>query len=134
MGVYKAAMTNFLPTPSKSHYVFNLRDLSKCIQGIMRVDATTVRDPKTMFRLFGHEAQRVFHDRLICLEDKDFFLEILADVAGRFLKVKTTAEELLNNPFIFCDFMKPGVEKEDRIYEDMTDFKKNRGYLCLHED
>ena len=77
-----------------------------------------------MFRLFGHEAQRVFHDRLINHEDKQFFIEILADVSTRFLKVNTTSEALLQNPFIFGSFMKPGIDKVDRIYEDLTDSKE----------
>ena len=121
--IYRRMATELLPTPQKSHYVFNLRDLSKCIQGILSVTASNIRDPQAMFRLFAHESQRVFHDRLINHEDKKFFLEILADVSGRFLKINTSYDQMIENPIIFGSFMKPGVDKEDRVYEDLTDSK-----------
>lgn len=42
--IYNNMSTELLPTPDKSHYVFNLRDLSKCVQGILRADETVIRD------------------------------------------------------------------------------------------
>nr|CAH7756356.1 unnamed protein product [Callosobruchus chinensis] len=62
--IYDRIAKDLLPTPAKSHYVFNLRDLSKCIQGITQADSGTMRDETSMLRLFYHECLRVFHDRI----------------------------------------------------------------------
>jgi predicted RNA-binding protein len=37
--VYKTISAQLLPTPAKSHYTFNLRDLSKIFQGMTMVEA-----------------------------------------------------------------------------------------------
>lgn len=81
--IYERMSTDLLPTPAKSHYVFNLRDLSKCVQGILQADSSTIRESKQIFRLFCHEALRVFHDRLVNNEDKQFFYTILSEMASK---------------------------------------------------
>lgn len=35
--IYGRMSAELLPTPTKSHYVFNLRDLSKCVQGKVQI-------------------------------------------------------------------------------------------------
>jgi dynein heavy chain len=48
--VYQKILIDLLPIPEKSHYVFNLRDLSKCVQGVMQANAFVIKEPKTMLR------------------------------------------------------------------------------------
>lgn len=48
--IYDRIALDLLPTPEKSHYVFNLRDLSKCIQGMLQADPAVVIDVKQMLR------------------------------------------------------------------------------------
>lgn len=60
-------------TPAKFHYMFNLRDVSKIIQGILMSHPKSIQTAETMQRLWVHEASRIFMDRLINKEDVDWF-------------------------------------------------------------
>lgn len=48
--IYNKIALDLLPTPEKSHYVFNLRDLSKCVQGMLQADSSSVREARQMLR------------------------------------------------------------------------------------
>lgn len=70
MEVYKNAMMQFLPTPSKPHYNFNLRDFSRVIRGVLLVPNSHLNEPQKLLRLWIHESFRVFCDRLVNEEDR----------------------------------------------------------------
>ncbi|XP_066474528.1 dynein axonemal heavy chain 6 [Tiliqua scincoides] len=127
--IYQRMSLDLLPTPAKSHYVFNLRDLSKCVQGILQCDSSAVRDQLQIFRLFCHECQRVFHDRLICHEDKQYFYSMLADMASKHFGVSVDPDSFVTKPIIFGDFIKVGIDKADKLYEELTDMEKIMGVL-----
>lgn len=65
------------PTPAKSHYLFNLRDLSRVIQGIQMAKREELTDSKKVVRLWVHEIARVFADRLVNEEDSQLLYEKL---------------------------------------------------------
>lgn len=126
--VYQRVIEDLLPTPQKAHYVFNLRDLSKCMQGVLQADSGSLREGTDLMRLFSHECLRVFHDRLVSVEDKSYFCKLLAEVNTRSFSnpVLEVPEDVTLKPpiFIFGDFMNPSSPHDERIYEEIKDVRK----------
>ncbi|KAF2878695.1 hypothetical protein ILUMI_27474 [Ignelater luminosus] len=132
--VYDRIAVDLLPTPAKSHYVFNLRDLSKCVQGILQADSGTLREAVGMMRLFYHECLRVFHDRLINEEDKSYFYFLMREICNRAFGnpvLQLPDVPVLKTPptLLFGDFMQFGASREDRIYEEILDLDKLKSIL-----
>lgn len=62
-----------LPSPSKFHYLFNLRDLARVFQGILHTPKASLSSAQSLLHLWRHECFRVFSDKLTNKKDKDDF-------------------------------------------------------------
>lgn len=98
----KVAQT-FLPTAVKFHYTFTLRDLSNIFQGILFTTGDAIKTQSDLIRLWMHEANRVYGDKLVEKRDIDTYNKLVIDA------VKKGFEELDENdvfeqPLVFCHF------------------------------
>ncbi|MEM7807765.1 MAG: AAA family ATPase, partial [Planctomycetota bacterium] len=73
MALCKWARDSLLPSPSKFHYSFTLRDLAKLFHGILRTPKSALSDASSLVLLWRHEATRVFADKLTNNADKASF-------------------------------------------------------------
>ena len=122
-----------LPTPAKFHYIFNMRDLSRVFQGILLTPKSTIhmgggiltskdgdaridKQPgdRILLKLWQHECNRVFGDKLTNNPDKDLY--------GRWLKEVTiedfgeeVQEDCEANPAYMVSCLRDDVFDEDEV-------------------
>ena len=102
----------FMPTPSKFHYIFNMRDLSRIFQGVMRAPRSVVKLDKMMVQLWRNECARVFGDKLATKEDKARFAKKLVEITDQAFG-KGYNEQLGSAWFV--DFLRDDVYDEDGV-------------------
>ncbi|ELU10552.1 hypothetical protein CAPTEDRAFT_221643 [Capitella teleta] len=121
MELYTSIVRDLPPTPSKFHYIFNLRDLSRIYNGLCLTTPDRFEKVDQFIRVWRNECTRVIFDRLISDTDKEL-------VHGH---VKTLLEDnfkpqldfVLRDPILFGDFKNALEESEPRLYEDIQDFE-----------
>ena len=100
--IYQNVIRDFLPTPTKCHYTFNLRDLSKVVQGMLMCDVRNIEDVEYLVKLYMCETYRVFRDRLIDEKDRQKFSEDSHEVIENYLALDWELTSFQN--VIFGDF------------------------------
>ncbi|XP_036777654.2 dynein axonemal heavy chain 10 [Manis pentadactyla] len=121
LALYKNIVQDLPPTPSKFHYIFNLRDLSRVFNGLVLTNPERFQTVTQMVRVWRNECLRVFHDRLINGTDKQLVQDHMgALVAEHF---NDNMELVMRDPILFGDFRTALQEEETRIYEDIQDYE-----------
>nr|PNR35709.1 hypothetical protein PHYPA_021559 [Physcomitrium patens] len=128
IGVYKEIVTMLLPTPSKSHYVFNMRDLAKVIQGILVGHKDTYHTKPSFLKLFIHECLRVYGDRMCDVQDRTWIKDMLNSKLKDFFNTdwKTIFGGDNVMPLISSCMMPP---IDDARYESIDSYKELRESL-----
>ncbi|CAB4061834.1 DNAH [Lepeophtheirus salmonis] len=114
LGVHKFVVSELLPTPKHSHYLFSLKEFSRVICGVLLSVPETMTDLLCMKRLWVHEILRVYYDRLVHTKDRDIFLNCLKSTEA------TVTENDLRK-LMFCDFGDSKNSEEDKFYKSVTD-------------
>ncbi|XP_014484361.1 PREDICTED: dynein heavy chain 7, axonemal-like [Dinoponera quadriceps] len=137
LDIYKKSLCNLLPTPTKSHYKFNLRDFSRVIQGVLLSVPETMPALSNMKRLWVHEILRVFGDRLIDETDIKWLVKQIANTLKEYMEIsieelfedllpkkrtRITVDELRN--LVYCDFI--DVKLDVRLYQEVSDLDQLR--------
>ena len=105
----------FTPSASKFHYVFNMRDLSTVFTCVLMCTHDVLKFPREMMRLWAHETERVYKDKLCSTTDIATFQKTQNDC------IRKNFEEIddqIQLPLIFCHFAKGlGENKYSQILE-----------------
>lgn len=146
LDLFKIVTIELPPTPSKFHYIFNLKDLSRTYAGILLTQSSNFKDSRQLVRVWRNEFTRVFCDRLISDEDVALLRDRMSELVNKnfrqdvrtrpstlsFRSEKMEKKEslsdmppnlfIMRDPLLFGDFRHGVVDEEERIYEDLLDF------------
>ena len=130
IAVWEKAARQLLPTPTKFHYNFNIRELARVFGGVARVaqlhahkviqnQSKLKAEAKTSPQLFviglwRHEVCRTFEDKLMNDNDKKTFKDILERVtADQFRDSLGYEDEQLKTNLLFADFQRDDEYNDD---------------------
>lgn len=125
-----------LPTPSKAHYQFNIRDFSRVLQGVLLSVPEAIEGIETMRRLWAHEICRVYGDRLVSHADQKWLFEEIcsiveselhttpAELFSRFIDANKSLQPEDLRKLMFCDFTNP--KADTRSYTEVQDLEELR--------
>ncbi|XP_076006843.1 dynein axonemal heavy chain 10 [Genypterus blacodes] len=122
--LHKNITKDLPPTPSKFHYIFNLRDLSRVYNGLTLTTPERFLTVTKFVRVWRNECLRVYHDRLIDETDKALVQGHIKNLIDEHFK--SDMEAVVRDPILFGDYRTALNESEPRVYEDIQDYDASK--------
>ncbi|RHY84261.1 hypothetical protein DYB26_001855, partial [Aphanomyces astaci] len=95
ISLYGAVSEELRPTPSRCHYLFNLRDVVKVFAGVVSIRSSF--SVETAVKLWMHECLRVFCDRLVCKPDRVWFTTTLVGLVNKSFRMGWTHDAIFGS-------------------------------------
>jgi len=117
--LWETVAKRLLPTPAKFHYTFNIRELARVFGGICRVaqkheykviaNVSKLKEKVSsqlfLIGLWRHECERTFVDKLVNMNDKKVFQDILNKVTKeKYRDSLGFDDDQLLTDYLFADF------------------------------
>ncbi|OAJ37962.1 hypothetical protein BDEG_21931 [Batrachochytrium dendrobatidis JEL423] len=129
LDIYQGAIASLLPTPTKSHYVFNLRDFARVVQGLLLATPEKFTETPKMIRLWCHEVYRVFYDRLVDDTDREWFFNSVKEISTRNFNIR------FNDVFGHLSSNQSDVIEDDDIRSLMFgDYMFPDAAVCIYDE
>lgn len=120
-------VASFRKTAINFHYEFSVRHLSYIFQGILIAQPTQFGDPEKLVKLWVHESERIYGDRLINAEHLYQYKQIMGEHVKKTFGKYNLAKYFLKDvtdPLIFCNFAKGLSEKNYDQVTNMEDLSR----------
>ena len=122
--LHNLVANTFLPSAVKFHYQWNLRELSNITQGICRTLPEFYTNPADLVRLWIHECERVFSDRMTLISDIEKFDNMRVTVTKKYFEDQDMeaieARPISYNAFIQHDSQDNGAYCPVDTYEKLN--------------
>ena len=124
LNLHNSVIQSFVPTATNFHYSFTMWDLSNIARGICRSLRPYYSTPAAIIRLWLHESERIYSDRLVTSSEREMFRKICNDITLKWFDEHCDVSKIMARPLLFTTFSATSTDSADRPYCAVTDISK----------
>jgi dynein heavy chain, axonemal len=122
LALHETVAATFRKTAINFHYEFTVRHLANVFQGLLMSTPEKFNDTTKMARLWLHESERVYADRLVTPADLDAYNKKASQIAKKYFSISDIDDYYKRvdpKPLIFCHFSSGLGEK---VYNEVQEY------------
>jgi len=114
------------------HYIYSPREMTRWVRGICEAIRSLERiSVEDLVRLFVHEALRLFQDRLVSTEERQWTDENIDNTALKHFS-SMNADKVLKRPILYSNWLRKDYLSVDR--EELKEYVKARLKVFYEEE